>query len=56
MYRRSCGRMIDVDHSVKKEVIIPFRPEKINRLLGTEMTSEEILKYLPDWSCFLMNH
>ncbi|MDD7739260.1 MAG: phenylalanine--tRNA ligase subunit beta, partial [Lachnospiraceae bacterium] len=40
------GNMVDV-YPVKKEPVrVPFEPEKINDLLGTHLTEEEMLKYL----------
>lgn len=37
---------IDVDHSSKEPVKIPFEPERINALLGTELTAEEMVSLL----------
>ncbi len=43
-----CGEvvdgMIDVALPLKKEVRIPFEPERINALLGTEVSKEEMLQ------------
>ena len=40
------GGMVDVYNKVKEPVRVPFEPEKINGLLGTELTKEEMLSYL----------
>lgn len=40
------GGMVDVYSSKKEEVRIPFKPEAINHLLGTEIPVEEMLRYL----------
>ena len=39
------GGMIDVTGNVKQTVTLPFRPEKINRFLGTDVPVEEMLRY-----------
>ena len=39
------GGMVDVCSIVKEPKRIPFEPEKINRLLGTDVPKEEMLKY-----------
>ena len=42
-----CGEvvdgMVDVRGELKEEVILPFEPEQYNKLLGTEVTKEEML-------------
>jgi phenylalanyl-tRNA synthetase beta chain len=40
------GGMVDVYPEVRKEARVPFEPEKINDLLGTDLSKEEMLKYL----------
>ncbi|HIR14536.1 MAG TPA: phenylalanine--tRNA ligase subunit beta [Candidatus Choladousia intestinavium] len=40
------GGMVDVYSRVKEPVEIPFEPEKINALLGTDLSEKEILDYL----------
>ncbi len=40
------GGMVDVYSRKKEPVRIPFEPEKINALLGTDLTKEEMLSYL----------
>ena len=40
------GGMVDVYSKVKEPVEIPFEPEKINALLGTSLSEDEILGYL----------
>lgn len=46
----SCGEvvggMVDVYSKVKEPVRVAFEPEKINDLLGTELSKEEMLSYL----------
>lgn len=39
------GGVVDVYDDVKEPVVIPFEPVKINRLLGTDIGSAEMLKY-----------
>lgn len=39
------GRMVDVYPEKKTEKRIPFEPEKYNKLLGTNVTPEEMLTY-----------
>ena len=39
------GGMVDVCSIVKEPKRIPFEPEKINRLLGTDVSKEDMLKY-----------
>ncbi len=39
------GGMVDVYGKVKEEVRIPFQPEKINDLLGTDISVEAMLAY-----------
>ncbi len=39
------GGMVDVYGKVKEEVRIPFQPEKINDLLGTDISAEDMLAY-----------
>lgn len=39
------GGMIDVMGNVEGSVTLPFRPEKINAFLGTEISTDEMLKY-----------
>ena len=40
------GGMVDVYTTKKEPVRVPFEPEKINNLLGTELSKEEMLEYL----------
>lgn len=40
------GGMVDVYSKRKEPVTIPFEPEKINALLGTEISAEEMISYL----------
>ena len=40
-----CSGMIDIMGNVGESRTIPFRPEKINKFLGTEVSVEEMLKY-----------
>lgn len=40
------GGIVDVYSREKKPVRIPFEPEKINGLLGTDLTKEQMLSYL----------
>ena len=40
------GGMVDVYTTPKEPVRVPFAPEKINDLLGTDLTPEEMLGYL----------
>ena len=40
------GGMVDVYTAPKEPVRVPFAPEKINDLLGTDLTREEMLGYL----------
>ena len=39
------GGMVDVYPTVKEPVRIPFEPERINALLGTDISAEEMLGY-----------
>ncbi len=39
------GGMVDVYTTKKEPVRVPFEPEKINALLGTELSKEQMLKY-----------
>ena len=39
------GGMVDVYGKVKEPHEIPFQPERINRLLGTDLSAEQILDY-----------
>lgn len=39
------GGMVDVYPTVKEPVRIPFEPERINALLGTDISTEEMLGY-----------
>lgn len=39
------GGVVDVYDEVKEPVRIPFEPDKINQLLGTDISSEDMLKY-----------
>ncbi|MFI3173286.1 MAG: phenylalanine--tRNA ligase subunit beta, partial [Eubacteriales bacterium] len=39
------GGMVDVYGKKKEEVRIPFQPEKINDLLGTDISAEDMLAY-----------
>lgn len=40
------GGMVDVYSKKKEPVRVPFEPEKINDLLGTELSREQMLSYL----------
>ena len=40
------GGIVDVYPTVKEPVRIPFEPERINALLGTDISAEEMLGYL----------
>ncbi|MGN0252548.1 MAG: phenylalanine--tRNA ligase subunit beta [Oliverpabstia sp.] len=40
------GGMVDVYTTSKEPVRVPFEPEKINNLLGTDIASEQMLEYL----------
>lgn len=40
------GGMVDVYSKKKEPVRLPFEPEKINSLLGTDLTAKEMLSYL----------
>ncbi len=40
-----CGGMIDVMGNVTKKEPLPFRPEKINKFLGTDIPVEDMIKY-----------
>ena len=40
------GGIVDVYPQPKEEERVPFEPEKINALLGTELTEQEMLEYL----------
>ena len=40
------GGMVDVCSETREPVRVPFEPERINALLGTELTKEEMLGYL----------
>jgi phenylalanyl-tRNA synthetase beta chain len=40
------GGMVDVCSETKEPSRVPFKPEQINKLLGTDLTSEEMLGYL----------
>ncbi|MDO4445098.1 MAG: phenylalanine--tRNA ligase subunit beta [Bacillota bacterium] len=40
------GGMVDVYSKKKEPVRVPFEPEKINNLLGTEISREQMLAYL----------
>ena len=42
------GGMVDVCCETRQPVRIPFDPEKINSLLGTDLSAEQMLKYLAD--------
>lgn len=46
----ACGEnasgMIDIKGNIKPLVTLPFRPEKINAFLGTDIPTEEMVKYL----------
>ena len=39
------GGMIDIYPVKKTEVRVPFEPEKINRLLGTDVSEEDMIRY-----------
>ncbi len=38
--------IIDIIHSVPEEKTLPLEPEKINRLLGTDISRKDMVKYL----------
>ena len=38
--------IIDVINDVPEEVTLPLEPEKINRLLGTDISKEDMVEYL----------
>lgn len=40
-----CGGMIDVMGNVTEKEPLPFRPEKINKFLGTDIPTEDMIKY-----------
>ncbi|HCT92091.1 MAG TPA: phenylalanine--tRNA ligase subunit beta [Lachnospiraceae bacterium] len=40
------GGIVDVYPKVKKESRVPFEPDKINALLGTDISTEEMIGYL----------
>ena len=40
------GGIVDVYSARKEPVHVPFEPEKINALLGTDLTAEQMLEYL----------
>ncbi|MBS6195834.1 MAG: phenylalanine--tRNA ligase subunit beta [Clostridiales bacterium] len=40
------GGMVDVYSTKKEPVRVPFEPEKINDLLGTDLSKEQMLEYL----------
>ena len=40
------GGMVDVCSETREPVRVPFEPERINALLGTDLTKEEMLGYL----------
>ena len=40
------GGMADICNEVREPSRVPFKPEKINALLGTDLTPEEMLAYL----------
>lgn len=40
------GGMADVCSETREPSRVPFEPEKINGLLGTDLTKEEMLEYL----------
>ena len=40
-----CSGMIDVMGNVRKQPVLPFRPEKINQFLGTNIPTEDMLDY-----------
>ncbi|MDY2596364.1 MAG: phenylalanine--tRNA ligase subunit beta [Oliverpabstia sp.] len=40
------GGMVDVYTTTKEPVRVPFEPEKINSLLGTDISREQMLEYL----------
>ena len=42
------GGMVDVCCETRQPVRISFEPEKINSLLGTDLSAEQMLKYLAD--------
>lgn len=43
---RVLGGMIDVDNSNKEPVRIPFEPDRINALLGTNISKDDMIKML----------
>ena len=40
-----CSGMLDVVGNVKERITIPFRPDKINKFLGTDIDESEMLRY-----------
>lgn len=40
-----CSGMIDVMGNVKEGITIPFRPDKINKFLGTDIPQSQMIKY-----------
>ena len=40
-----CSGMLDVVGNVKERITIPFRPDKINKFLGTDIDEREMLRY-----------
>ena len=40
------GGMVDICNEVREPSRVPFEPERINALLGTDLTKEEMLAYL----------
>lgn len=40
------GGMIDIMGNVRDEITIPFRPEKINAFLGTDVSTDEMIRIL----------
>lgn len=40
-----CSGMLDVIGNVKDKITIPFRPDKINKFLGTDIAESEMLRY-----------
>lgn len=40
------GGCVDICNEVREPSRVPFEPERINALLGTDLTKEEMLAYL----------
>lgn len=40
-----CGGVVDVYPNKKEPITLPFEPEKYNKILGTDISKEQMLKY-----------